>query len=86
MAFTPKQLREYRHKLKAQGVCVRCHNAWAEDGMVVCAKCNEYSQDRKRKLVSNGMCRDCGHDTDSGVRCVFCADEQVQHRAMMRSL
>jgi len=85
MAFTPKQHREHRIKLKAMGICTLCHKEKTERGKSVCAKCikrvnekrDEYRKDRTR-------CRDCLNKLDEyviaqgRVFCQYCAE----HRAI----
>ena len=60
MAFTPQQHREYREKLKAEGICITCHKEPAREWSVVCQSCQDKSYKAKSELrKSGGRCHDC---------------------------
>jgi hypothetical protein len=39
VAFTPKQHKEYRNKLREQGICIHCHKRAVREGMATCKTC-----------------------------------------------
>ena len=86
MPFTPEQLKAHRAKLKAEGVCVRCHKRPAESGKVICGKCSNDRNELKRELVRSGLCRDCGGPLDDPTitRCVNCKDNEVYNQTLRR--
>ena len=82
MAFTKEQLKEYRKKLKAQGVCVSCHKNKAMDGCVICKACSKKKYENKLKLVEQGLCRECRAPIDTPGRhvCINCEKRFTEYR------
>ena len=81
MAFTPTQQREYREKLKKQGICTLCHKVKTKKGHVVCQACNDRcSKNRKVMLTAPNRCPMCLNIIDEftlirgGKTCAFCLE------------
>ena len=82
MAFTKEQLAEHRRKLRAKGICTRCHKNKAGDGRRICKDCSSELYGNKMKRVAEGRCRECGVPLDD-LRvqiCVNCSAFKVQHQ------
>jgi len=73
MAFTKEQHKAHREKMRALGLCVRCHKAKTSGGGV-CDKCKAVFAARSKYRRENGLCRDCGvpNDDPAKMLCVNC--------------
>lgn len=73
MPFTPEQLKAYRLKLRAEGVCTRCHK---RKGDPLCQECRSVLRQTlivsKIKWGKEGRCRDCGADSNGYYHCPKC--------------
>ena len=92
MAFTKEQHREYRKKLKKEGVCPVCRKGIPEKGNYHCRKCIQNVIERNKimykKRFDAGLCRRCGIEKDdkSKVLCVNCTENDTYGRLLRRSL
>lgn len=83
MAFTVAQHKEYRAKMKAEGICVVCHKRKA-DGKSVCAVCSKRQTKRKDMYRADmTRCYDCQGKLDEflvaiGERYCGCCRERRQ--------
>ena len=63
MPFSKEQLAAHRVKLKAKGICVRCHKRETPADRVTCTQCGkdryEYSIGKRIQARKDGMCREC---------------------------
>ena len=69
----------YRNKKKALGLCVNCVRP-AVKGRTRCQEClerdNNYQNERRRNMVKNNRCVQCGTPVKSGTRCKVCAQKK----------
>ena len=91
MAFTPQQHREYREKLKAEGICTRCHKEETESGRSVCAACYNDSKEAIYKHRREGFrCHDCMNPLDEfsrtlgRARCQYCMEKENLRKRRQR--
>ena len=89
MAFTAQQHREYRAKLKEQGICIACHKRPGKDGYATCSICEERTAKRDRGYRKDPLrCHDCKwvmNEFDKGSsRCASCAEAGLQRKAVRR--
>ena len=73
MPWTAEDLKRHRAKLRAQGICTRCHKGPAREGRAICLGCHEDVKARRRKYRQmEGRC-ECGrHVTTGRYRCPKC--------------
>lgn len=80
MPFTPSQMRDYRRRMAARGICTRCLKRPAAKGMRQCPECREILRVSLKELKrewrsSPRRCPDCGGEKDvDPYRCRRCRD------------
>ena len=58
--MTPAALRAYRKRLRAEGVCTRCHREQAGEGRGICPTCSgSMNAARQAKRDTGTVCHDC---------------------------
>ena len=94
MAFTAEQHKAHRARLKADGICPRCHKNPTGDSMLVCSECRNSTKDlkqiKRKKWIEGGKCRRCGGELGEFTRlvgrvaCPDCNDERAEERKRRR--
>ena len=93
MAFTPKQQKDYRDKMRKEGICVRCHKRKPNEGNAVCPRCIKILNARRRKNREDPTrCAECENKLDEwvllmgSIRCNNCASKHLvrNHRYKLR--
>jgi len=86
MPFTPEQHKEYRKKLKARGICVKCHKE-KTDGKAICSGCREQNNEIRSKHRKGGQrCYDCLNLLNEfnliigSSRCASCSEKQAKYK------
>jgi len=60
MAFTSQQMSDHRAKLRAKGICTRCHKRKVIKGLFLCLECRKQLKDRRDKVrAEGGRCNTC---------------------------
>lgn len=71
-------------KLKAEGICVHCKVAKAENGKTTCSKCAEIqknnAKERREWLLSKGFCMVCGREKVylNETKCYNCREKALK--------
>jgi len=86
MAFTPEQLKEYRSKLRAKGICTTCHKRNVNEKGKICDECQKERSDRQKRYIADPERCKCGRylgefDKMVGKRkCVVCMRGHIMER------
>ncbi len=87
MAFTPKQHREYRKKLKKEGICTYCHREGTVDGKSICIKCRKRNNKvRDEMRAEGGRCSNCLNKLDEfsmmqgHTYCPYCLERRRMYK------
>lgn len=92
MAFSKEQMVEHSKKLKAKGICPRCHHAKLKQGEHSCSPCKASirANNKARRIIAHktGLCHSCNKPVDdpSKRHCVNCMIRAHERKEIRRNL